>query len=147
MPQKCFPSPSGVLYISIEKRKNDNTHNCLSVPQWGSLYFNSLYSDKLHRTVWFRPLVGFFIFQLLKEETKDWIDDKFRPLVGFFIFQLLDREMEKLNERQFRPLVGFFIFQLSTWILLQQSCLDRSVPQWGSLYFNCQYHVIKERII
>ena len=60
-----FPSPTGVLYISIymdvtEALKRER----VSVPYWGSLYFNTfpLQSRGQHRHS-FRPLLGFFIFQ------------------------------------------------------------------------------------
>ena len=36
-----FPSPIGVLYISIQRRKFKRMFYCVSVPYWGSLYFNS----------------------------------------------------------------------------------------------------------
>ena len=36
-----FPSPIGVLYISIGKNESNRHQFTVSVPYWGSLYFNA----------------------------------------------------------------------------------------------------------
>ena len=64
-----FPSPIGVLYISI-KEVNElyGMDEAVSVPYWGSLYFNERKNDNTYnRNNCFRPLLGFFIFQLNHE--------------------------------------------------------------------------------
>ena len=83
-----FPSPIGVLYISMTNADRiRNMSDEISVPYWGSLYFNvmtfhqTLVSDNISVPYWgslyfkrnhyralvtivhFRPLLGFFIFQ------------------------------------------------------------------------------------
>ena len=60
-----FPSPIGVLYISITYKNYIELNGTkVSVPYWGSLYFNENQWSHVqlfqHR---FRPLLGFFIFQ------------------------------------------------------------------------------------
>ena len=61
-----FPSPIGVLYISITYKNYIELNGTkVSVPYWGSLYFNGTFPE--HTTQLqegFRPLLGFFIFQL-----------------------------------------------------------------------------------
>ena len=37
-----FPSPIGVLYISMDKKTTYDIQLSVSVPYWGSLYFNAL---------------------------------------------------------------------------------------------------------
>ena len=61
-----FPSPIGVLYISIQSGIYEiYIWRYVSVPYWGSLYFN-VTVIKMYRALddSFRPLLGFFIFQL-----------------------------------------------------------------------------------
>ena len=40
VPEKWFPSPIGVLYISILGLRQQPNDIAVSVPYWGSLYFN-----------------------------------------------------------------------------------------------------------
>ena len=60
-----FPSPTGVLYISIiNGTQLVDVDEPVSVPYWGSLYFNyEKYVFHSYKSS-FRPLLGFFIFQL-----------------------------------------------------------------------------------
>ena len=59
-----FPSPIGVLYISIKKDELiEAILKAVSVPYWGSLYFNYEKSSRHSASGSFRPLLGFFIFQ------------------------------------------------------------------------------------
>ena len=111
--------------------------HCLpvSVPYWGSLYFNENNETTTNARNRFRPLLGFFIFQLkefslLSADLKRFpspigvlyisinfkgyleeLENCFRPLLGFFIFQLSSADSEKYTAICFRPLLGFFIFQ------------------------------------
>ena len=108
----------------------------VSVPYWGSLYFNFTMIVPLLLITSFRPLLGFFIFQLWSWKCKCCCVKCFRPLLGFFIFQWKEPKTSampwflfpspigvlyisirkeliggKKDERGFRPLLGFFIFQ------------------------------------
>ena len=83
----------------------------VSVPYWGSLYFNRERGVNMTVQDCFRPLLGFFIFQYLIVLTNQSIVSGFRPLLGFFIFQ--------------------YIVKIILIIILTVS-----VPYWGSLYFN-----------
>ena len=54
-----FPSPIGVLYISIIKmRKPSVTRTIVSVPYWGSLYFNRYSKDTYDVLSWFPSPIG-----------------------------------------------------------------------------------------
>ena len=95
--RNLFPSPTGVLYISMKERKcNEDYTYFVSVPYWGSLYFNYNYSLNLTKA-----------------------------------------------QQGFRPLLGFFIFQWIYWKTICGWC-NVSVPYWGSLYFNEQCKNISE---
>ena len=94
-----FPSPIGVLYISIITDIPVSLLDSVSVPYWGSLYFNR-YGLLLTLTLnsCFRPLLGFFIFQCRTDKRNVTTETSFRPLLGFFIFQFgtpTDKEIEK----------------------------------------------------
>ena len=106
-----FPSPIGVLYISMDKKTTYDIQLSVSVPYWGSLYFNCL--RKIH------IVYNFHLFP--------------SPIgvlyISIFIFVTLSR-----FDKCFRPLLGFFIFQSNTAIIL--GYMQVSVPYWGSLYFN-----------
>ena len=83
-----FPSPIGVLYISIFQ-----------------------HSLRTGRTVFrFRPLLGFFIFQL----------------ISFLIIYLLKVSVPYWGSLYFNQELDLF----------QRKGLYVSVPYWGSLYFN-----------
>ena len=109
-----FPSPIGVLYISILYFGIEGFRRLLevSVPYWGSLYFNGDYERIKSDRECFRPLLGFFIFQSMKKKVVIFMSIRFRPLLGFFIFQFEERISLDMDNNSFRPLLGFFIFQL-----------------------------------
>ena len=60
-----FPSPIGVPYISIKKDELiEAILKAVSVPYWGSLYFNVSKSQQLQtRQLLFPSPIGVFIFQ------------------------------------------------------------------------------------
>ena len=107
-----FPSPIGVLYISIFASSDFSvTSLAVSVPYWGSLYFNKLYG--LPEELFLQVSV---------------------PYWGSLYFNKTMRKPMVTRTISFRPLLGFFIFQLS---LLDKYTFQKvSVPYWGSLYFN-----------
>ena len=82
----------------------------VSVPYWGSLYFNLtdlFYSAYSHR---FRPLLGFFIFQCELKEVNELYGMFPSPIGVLYISIIYTIAMQSLVLR-FRPLLGFFIFQ------------------------------------
>ena len=83
-----FPSPIGVLYISINYTDDVvNRFDFVSVPYWGSLYFNDLLHCSLQGVPVSVPYWGSLYFNKKKADV-DVIDfNSFRPLLGFFIFQ------------------------------------------------------------
>ena len=58
-----FPSPIGVLYISIKGYWVNIETNGVSVPYWGSLYFNELYAEntKTNKQVFPSPIGVLYI--------------------------------------------------------------------------------------
>ena len=105
-----FPSPIGVLYISIKWKlygmwifrrvsvpywgslyfnyssKNHWNLFIVSVPYWGSLYFNSNITDSYCMRCVSVPYWGSLYFNSCLIYKQQFIQS-FRPLLGFFIFQ------------------------------------------------------------
>ena len=84
-----FPSPTGVLYISIFLDFFVYLSvNTVSVPYWGSLYFNVVKKSSLHgNLIWFPSPTGVLYISISIKCSEREIGDCFRPLLGFFIFQ------------------------------------------------------------
>ena len=59
----CFRPLLGFFIFQYLKIKERGTQKSVSVPYWGSLYFNSSVVLIILLTSCFRPLLGFFIFQ------------------------------------------------------------------------------------
>ena len=86
-----FPSPTGVLYISIFLDFFVYLSvNTVSVPYWGSLYFNVVKKSSLHgNLIWFPSPTGVLYISISIKCSEREIGDCFRPLLGFFIFQCM----------------------------------------------------------
>ncbi len=83
-----FPSPIGVLYISmVQQRVNRQHRRSVSVPYWGSLYFNNI--QRFHYTKQSQVSVPYWgsLYFNGKKKYISVFRRCFRPLLGFFIFQ------------------------------------------------------------
>ena len=109
-----FPSPIGVLYISIRLYSlSIGKINSVSVPYWGSLYFNCI----ILLYVWCScsnvsvPYWGSLYFNQGAETHL--IDTALfpSPIGVLYISINEDLAIEIIKENRFRPLLGFFIFQ------------------------------------
>ena len=67
-----FPSPTGVLYISIQNEKTKCNKN-VSVPYWGSLYFNqTMRKPMVARTMFPSPIGVLYISIITKTRQEFW---------------------------------------------------------------------------
>ena len=108
-----FPSPIGVLYISIIHNRLTYT-NCIEFPSpIGVLYISMKYASyyKSASRYLFPSPIGVLYISILLMNMMNYMMTRFRPLLGFFIFQ------SALYEK--------YVFYKNV-----------SVPYWGSLYFN-----------
>ena len=129
-----FPSPIGVLYISIficeckiachrfrpllgfiifQLRKDKMITRTIVFPSPIGVLYISIRRKNYEKTNGhgFRPLLGFIIFQFPSSYFDYIIDTSFRPLLGFIIFQCIRVRAHDEIEDCFRPLLGFIIFQ------------------------------------
>ena len=107
-----FPSPIGVLYISMKERKrNENYTHC------------------------FRPLLGFFIFQCLSNYRMN-STELFPSPIGVLYISMKRRHYRVAILRIVSvPYWGSLYFNEYLKIY-KEKCINVSVPYWGSLYFN-----------
>ena len=131
-----FPSPIGVLYISIICFSQLTIGSCCFRPLLGFFIFqfqtfSSMLPWCLER---FRPLLGFFIFQYYRHKTRGWnrivsvpywgslyfnntrlfitgLFNSFPSPTGVLYISMHRHDRKDWGERSFRPLLGFFIFQ------------------------------------
>ena len=130
-----FPSPIGVLYISIIENKNPCNSYRFSVPYWGSLYFNEILHKLWLLDFWFSvPYWGSLYFNPQKYYLFSSVGTGFRPLLGFFLFQTLAKWHNASFEIVSVPYWGSFYFKQIQRRIYQTHTV--SVPYWGSLYFN-----------
>ena len=109
-----FPSPIGVLYISIFKENRHGTARRQFPSPIGVLYISMKYLD---------------VAEYVKEKQVS------VPYWGSLYFNKGKKTYEE-EMTSFRPLLGFFIFQSLSVAHDNNEIIAVSVPYWGSLYFN-----------
>ncbi len=108
----AFPSPIGVLYISMRQSSSITFVKCVSVPYWGSLYFNTNkdYVDVDFIDAFPSPIGVLYISIFQHSLRTGRTVFRFRPLLRFFLFQTNPKKNIS-DSHSFRPLLGFFLFQ------------------------------------
>ena len=103
----------GSLYFNSIKDSIRIFTITVSVPYWGSLYFNKGKKTYEEEMTSFRPLLGFFIFQSLSvAHDNNEIIAVSVPYWGSLYFNRNRiKRFIRNAEKSFRPLLGFFIFQ------------------------------------
>ena len=118
-----FPSPIGVLYISIRSPNFFPLTSSVSVPYWGSLYFN--------------------------EEIKfAWkFDSEFPSPIGVLYISIMGRiNYDEVDKYVSVPYWGSLYFNPNAKKFRKWVTADVSVPYWGSLYFNlCKSNKTREK--
>ena len=111
--RRQFPSPIGVLYISMKYLDVAEyvKEKQVSVPYWGSLYFNTESEEiKMTNLKVSVPYWGSLYFNSIKDSIRIFTITVSVPYWGSLYFNKGKKTYEE-EMTSFRPLLGFFIFQ------------------------------------
>ena len=143
---ELFPSPIGVLYISMKRRHyRVAILRIVSVPYWGSLYFNEIKKRLTTEDILFPSPIGVLYISIEKKKPDVDVIDLFPSPIGVLYISIRYFQSYPIFCKfSFRPLLGFFIFQCDNMSEKFSTARAVSVPYWGSLYFNDTAEVLFE---
>ena len=116
-------------------RKPSVTRTIVSVPYWGSLYFNRYSKDTYDVLSWFPSPIGVLYISIRTNSKNTWnVSKGFRPLLGFFIFQCLSTEYLK-NFIMFPSPIGVLYISIAS-SLFTMRCMALFPSPIGVLYIS-----------
>ncbi len=132
-----FPSPIGVLYISMSFTAWMKQISSRFRPLLGFFIFQwRLWLLILIKMRCFRPLLGFFIFQYSQSNRHCKTGWKVSvPYWGSLYFNAAEKHQDEFDERFPSP-IGVLYISMAEKFNNDLEAVAVSVPYWGSLYFN-----------
>ena len=135
---KAFPSPIGVLYISImQETQQTSIVRIVSVPYWGSLYFNYKEYEELKKRFFekFPSPIGVLYISIILLFISNQRGCKFPSPIGVLYISMRCKYMRDFIELLFPSPIGVLYISILD-NSNNSNCISVSVPYWGSLYFN-----------
>ena len=110
-----FPSPIGVLYISIITTRADSKIELTFPSPTGVLYISidKQWMYKIEKFNMFPSPTGVLYISNVTRTISTLNITVFPSPIGVLYISIITKDKQKLYEKSFRPLLGFFIFQLT----------------------------------